>query len=130
MVTTSPEKTVGTFRESRWSLGFWFRTIITLGLYWFLIHRFNEIRLTTRRVMQRRGSIFTQNETSMSIENITDVTVNRSAMGKLLGYGDIDIQSAGSSGTEIRQNRLAGADKLRDAVFDLRDGRFDETKLA
>jgi membrane protein YdbS with pleckstrin-like domain len=129
MVTSSPEKTVGTFRESRWSLGFWFRTIITLGLYWFLYHRFNEIVLTTRRVMQRSGNILTHKETAMSIENITDVTVNRSALGRLLSYGDIHIQSAGSNAAEISQNRCAGADKLRDAIFDLRDGRLDETSL-
>lgn len=129
MVTSSPEKPVGTFRESRWSIGFWIRTILTLGLYWLLFHRYNEIVLTTRRVTQKRGSILTTNETAMSIENITDVTVNRSALGGILGYGDINIQSAGSSQTEISQTRLAGADKLRDAIFDLRDGRFDETKL-
>lgn len=129
MATNGPERTLGTFRESRWSLGFWLRTIFTLGLYWLLFHRFNEIVLTTRRVSQKRGNFLSQNETSMSIENITDVTVNRSALGAMLGYGDISIQSAGSSGTEISQTRLAGAEKLRDAVFDLRDGRFDETKL-
>lgn len=129
MVTSAPEKTVGTFRESRWSIGFWIRAIITLGLYWLLFHRYNEIVLTTRRVTQKRGNFLTTNETAMSIENITDVTVNRSALGAMLGYGDINIQSAGSSSTEISQTRLAGADKLRDAIFDLRDGRFDETKL-
>ncbi len=129
MGTNGPEKTIGTFRESRWSLGFWLRTIVTLGLYWLLFHRFNEIVLTTRRVSQSRGNFLTHNETAMSIENITDVTVNRSALGKMLGYGDISIQSAGSSGTEISQVRLAGADKLRDAIFDLRDGRLDESRL-
>ena len=129
MASNAPEKVIGTFRESRWSIGFWLRTIFTLGLYWLLFHRFNEITLTTRRVTQQRGNILSQNETSMSIENITDVTVNRSAIGSMLGYGDISIQSAGSSSTEIAQTRLAGAAKLRDAVFDLRDGRFDETKL-
>lgn len=129
MTMNSPEKVVGTFRESRWSIGFWLRTIFTLGLYWFLFHRFNEIVLTTRRVTQKRGSLLSQNETSMSIENITDVTVNRSALGSILGYGDISIQSAGSNSTEIAQTRLAGAAKLRDAVFDLRDGKFDETSL-
>lgn len=129
MVTNAPEKTIGTFRESRWSIGFWLRTIFTLGLYWLLIHRYNQIVLTTRRVTQHRGNLLTQNDTAMSIENITDVTVNRSALGSLLGYGDISIQSAGSNSTEIAQTRLAGAAKLRDAIFDLRDGRFDETSL-
>jgi hypothetical protein len=127
--TNQAEKTIGTFRESRWSAGFWLRAIFTLGLYYLLIHRYREIVLTTRRVTQKRGSIMSQNETSISVENITDVTVNRSALGGMLGYGDISIQSAGSSGTEIAQTRLAGADKLREAIFDLRDGRLDESKL-
>jgi hypothetical protein len=128
MQNMQQEKTIGTFRESRWSAGFWGRTLITLGLYWLLYHRFNEIELTTRRVTQKRGNFMSQSETSIAIDNITDVTVNRSALGGMLGYGDISIQSAGSSGTEIAQNRLAGSDKLREAIFDLRDGKYDESK--
>ncbi len=124
-----PEKVVGVWHESKANLRFWLLSIVTLSLYYFLVFSRNEIRLTTRRVTQVRGSILTTNETSMSLENITDVEVNMSALGRLFNYGDISIQTAGSSGAEIQADRLTNPNTLRDAIFDLRDGRLDETKL-
>jgi membrane protein YdbS with pleckstrin-like domain len=124
-----PEKLVGIWHESKANLPFWLKTIFTLSIYYWLEYKHNEIRLTTRRLTQRRGNLFSTNETSMSIENITDVDVNKSLLGGMFNYGDISIQTAGSSGAEIRATRLSNPDKLRDAIFDLRDGRLDETKL-
>jgi hypothetical protein len=94
-----------------------------------LYYRHNKITLTTRRLTQRRGSILTGNETSMSIENVTNVDVNISLLGRILNYGDITVQSAGSNAAEIQAKRLAAPEKLRESIFDLRDGRLDETKL-
>ncbi|MEP7292173.1 MAG: PH domain-containing protein [Chloroflexota bacterium] len=129
MMTQGPEKAIGEWHESKASPRFWLLTIITLSLYYWLFYRHNVIRLTTRRVTQQRGSILTQNDTATSIENITNVDVNISLLGRIFGYGDITIQTAGSSGAEIQANRLSRPDKLRDAIFDLRDGKLDETTL-
>ncbi len=129
MTTMTPEKLVGVWHESKAHLRFWLLSIITLSLYYWLDYKHNEIRLTTRRVSQRRGSILTSNETSMSLENVTDVEVNMSILGRIFNYGDISIQTAGSSGAEIQATRLQNPDKLREAIFDLRDGKLDETKL-
>ena len=126
-MTQGPEKLLGEWHESKASPRFWLLSIITLSLYYWLDYRHNMIRLTTRRVTQRRGNILTHNETSASIENITNVDVNMSLLGRMFNYGDINIQTAGSSGAEIQANRLASPDKLRDAIFDLRDGKLDET---
>jgi uncharacterized membrane protein YdbT with pleckstrin-like domain len=128
-MTMNPEKLVGVWHESKAHVRFWLLCIITLSLYYWLDYKQNEIRLTTRRVTQRRGNIFTSNETSMSIENITDVEVNMSMLGRIFNYGDISIQTAGSSGAEVSAVRLQRPDKLREAIFDLRDGKLDETKL-
>jgi uncharacterized membrane protein YdbT with pleckstrin-like domain len=124
-----PEKLVGVWHESKANLPFWLKTILTLSLYYWLVYKQNEIRLTTRRLTQKRGSIMTSNDTSMSLENITDVDVNMSLLGRIFNYGDISIQTPGSSGAEIRAVRLSNPDKLREAIFDLRDGRLDEAKL-
>ena len=78
---------------------------------------------------QYRGSVLTTNETAISLENITNVDVNISLLGRMFNYGDIAIQSAGSNAAEIAAVRLTNPDKLRDAIFDLRDGTLDETKL-
>ena len=123
------EKPIGVWRESKANPRFWLLSIITLSLYYWLDYRHNEIRLSTRRVTQKRGSILTSNETSMSLENITNVDVNMSVIGRIFNYGDINIQTAGSNAAEIQARRLASPDKLREAIFDLRDGHLDETKL-
>ncbi len=128
-MTQGPEKVIGEWHESKASPRFWLLSIVTLSLYYWLFFRHNVIRLTTRRVTQRRGSILTQSDTSTSIENITNVDVNISLIGRIFNYGDISIQTAGSSGAEIQALRLSRPDKLRDAIFDLRDGKLDETTL-
>lgn len=125
----SPEREVAVFRRSARSWGFWWRMIITLGLYYLTNWRLNQITLTTRRLTQRRGNILTGNETSMSLERVTDINVNKSLLGSILGYGDIVIQSAGSDSAEIAFVALAKPDKLRELIFDVKDGKLDEEKL-
>lgn len=125
-MTTQKERTVGVWRRSVWSGGFWWRTIVTLGLYVILLWRRNQITLTTHRVTQRRGNVLGGSETSINLENITDVNINKSALGTILGYSTIRIQSAGTSDAEIKFEGLADADDLRDAIFDLQDGSLDE----
>jgi hypothetical protein len=65
----------------------------------------------------------------MSLTNVTDINVNKSAVGALLGYGDIAIQSAGADTTEISFMGLGKPDKLRELIFDLKDGKLDESKV-
>lgn len=124
-----PEKKVGEWKGTRVSPAFWILTIFTLGLYYLLVHRFNKITLTNRRVTQMRGNILSQNETTLSVTNVTNITVNQSVLGKLLNYGDITIESAGSSVAEIRYERLGNPIKLRELIYDLKDGRIDTNRL-
>lgn len=123
------ERPLKTYRESKARFGFWWRAILSLSLWYWTVYRHNKIDLTTRRVVQQRGNWLSQNETSVLLPNVTDVTLNHSFLGKLFNYGDIQISSAGSSGSEISALGLTGAAELRSAVFDLRDGRNDEVKL-
>ena len=74
------------------------------------------------------GANYTYNAANQ-LTNVTDVTLNRSFFGRIFNFGDIQISSAGSAGSEISAVGLAGAEELRSAVFDLRDGRQDEVKL-
>ncbi|PJF24762.1 MAG: hypothetical protein CUN53_16200 [Phototrophicales bacterium] len=124
-----PERVVEEFKATRISLGFWIPVILTLGIYYVLWHRYNKIILTTRRVTQMRGNIFTQNETTISLQNVTDVTINRSLIGKMLGFGDIVIQSAGSASSEIAFPGIRDPERLRELIYDLRDGRLDKVSL-
>jgi PH (Pleckstrin Homology) domain-containing protein len=127
-IVSQPETTVGVYRASKWRGAFWLRTIFTLGFYYFLVYRFNSITLTNRRVTQRRGNILTSNEASVAIDGITDVIVNKSALGSLLNYGDIIIQAPGGTMNEISFVGLANASKVRELIFDLKDGSLDKAK--
>lgn len=122
------EKEIGVWRGSKTNAHFWAMTIVTLSLYYWLVYRHNAIKLTTRRVTQTRGNILTSNETSVSIGTITNVDVNVSLLGRIFNYGDISIQSAGSDATEIYFVRLANPIRLREILFDLKDGKYDEAK--
>lgn len=125
-----PERVVEEFKSTRINIGFWFLTIITLGIYYVLYHRYNKIILTTRRVTQMRGNVFTQNETTISLQNVTDVTINRSIIGRILGFGDIVIQSAGSGASEISFQGIRDPEHLRELLYDLRDGRLDSPRVS
>lgn len=119
------EEIIAEFRRSTRTLGFWWRTITTLGLYVVLLWRRNVITVTNRRVMQRTGNLLGGKETSMQLNRITDVTVSTSPFGSVLGYGLIQIQSAGSAGAEISFDGISRPHKLKDIIFDLQDGKID-----
>ncbi|MGQ9909542.1 MAG: PH domain-containing protein [Candidatus Flexifilum sp.] len=123
---SEPERELGIWRQSRWYGMFWLKTIFTLGLWTLLFWQHNYISLTTRRVTQKRGAWLTTNETSLSLENVTDVTVNKGVFGSIFGYGDISISTAGSSGAEIHGIAIPRPEKLRSLIFDLTDGRLDQ----
>lgn len=113
-----PEKTLGVWRRSVFTGGFWWRTLITLGMYYFFLWRKNQITLTDRRITQRTGNILAGRETTIDLDKVTDISVENSVLGGVFNYGDINIQSAGSSESEVAFKGLGGAYKLRDAIFE------------
>jgi membrane protein YdbS with pleckstrin-like domain len=125
MKNAQAEEIIGVWRRSRATWGFWWRTISTLGLYVVLLWRRNQITVSTRRVNQRRGNVLGGTDTTISIENITDVTLDVPPLGAVFNYGNISVQSAGSTQAEISFDGLGGAKQLREAIFDLKDGQFD-----
>jgi len=120
------EQKIGVWRRSMWTWGFWWRTITTLTLYVWVLWRRNQITVTTRRVSQRRGNILGGDETALSIENITDISIDTPPLGAIFGYGDIQVQSAGSTEAEISFQGLGRVKKLREVLFDLKDGVADQ----
>lgn len=119
------ELTVGVWHESKARPGFWLRTIFTLGLWYLIVYKHNYIEVTNQIITQKRGSIFSGNETTMRVDRVTDITLNQSFLGNLLNYGDIMIQSAGSGEAEIAKKGMANPRKLRQVILDLRDGVLD-----
>ena len=115
------EKIIGVWRHSRWTGGFWWRAIVTLGVYALVADRQHNITLTDHRVTERTGGLIGGSEISISLSKVTDVRVKNSALGSMLGYGDIMITGEGE-GPDIEFKGLAHPDKLRQAMFSLQQG--------
>jgi hypothetical protein len=111
-----PEKVIGVWKRSKFSGGFWWRTLLTAGLYAFVQARQQNITLTTERVTQRRGGLLNSSETSISLSKVANVSVKMPWLGTLLGYGDIAVESEGN-GPQIEFRGLGRPGQLRDAIF-------------
>ena len=119
------EYRVGIWHESRARPGFWLRAIFSLGIWVLLVWKHNYIEVTNLTVMQKRGTAFSGNETTMRVDRITDINLNQSFLGGIFNYGDITIQSAGSGEAEIAKLGVANPRQLRQVILDLRDGVLD-----
>jgi uncharacterized membrane protein YdbT with pleckstrin-like domain len=80
--------------------------ILCLAPLWRLVadwlHWWNDIYVVTnRRIIQAQG-IFNKHVIDSSLEKINDVVLTQSALGRMLGYGDIEILT----GSEIGVNLL------------------------
>jgi uncharacterized membrane protein YdbT with pleckstrin-like domain len=117
-----PEKVIGVWKHSKLSGGFWWRTLLTVGLYAVVEARQQHITLTTERVTQHRGGLLSSSEISISLSKIANVSVRMSWLGRLLGYGDIAIESEGSGGPQIQFRGLARPGQLRDAIYNSQQG--------
>ena len=70
--------------------------IIVLYLDW----RFNRFYLTNLRLIKERGIIGKQ-YMSINLENIENITCNFGIWGRILGFGDLIIESAGTHGKMV-----------------------------
>ncbi len=117
-----PERIIGIYRRSHWTPGFWLRVVFSLGMYLVIWSR-NRITLTNRRLMLRRATLWSSDETWMNLENVVDVHVKTSPLGSLLDFGDIVVVSyaANKNAPDIQFKGLDGATRLRNAIFALQD---------
>lgn len=93
---------LATFVKFGWSVGQWW------------VDRFV---LTTDRILSLSG-ILNKKVVSMPLAKITDLTYERSLGGRVLGYGSLDLESAGQQGLE-RIDFLPDPDYFYRAVMSL-----------
>jgi len=73
--------------------GFW--------LFWgFLVWNNRRYVITSHRVIQIDG-IFNKNVLDSSLEKVNDIRMTQSVMGRLLGYGDVEILTASEMGENL-----------------------------
>jgi uncharacterized membrane protein YdbT with pleckstrin-like domain len=72
-----------------------------------------EIAVTNHRVIYKTGFI-NRHTAEMNIDKIESVDVDQSILGRILGYGTIDIKGTGASIEQLK--RVAHAIELRSAI--------------
>lgn len=84
--------------------------------YWF-----TNYVLTTERIIVRRGMI-ARSGTEIPLENINNVLFSQSVIERLLGYGDVLLESAGSQG-QSRLTDIPDPEAFQSQVYRVREAR-------
>jgi uncharacterized membrane protein YdbT with pleckstrin-like domain len=94
---------------------FWFKVIFTLGV-WLLWWRNDYLALTDRSVIRRKG-LFTKEERAVPLNQVQDISISYGLIRRLLGHGDIRIETAGTAGTEIVVKNIDNPEGFRSMIF-------------
>ncbi|HEY3050893.1 MAG TPA: PH domain-containing protein [Gaiellaceae bacterium] len=97
---------------------FWIFLIAGLiGLVWyFLVWRIERYLVTTRRVIET-GGLINKYSHDTSLQAITDMNVGHPWLGRIAGYGEIDLLTASEAGTS-KIRFLPDADGFKRALLD------------
>lgn len=93
--------------------------VIALALLWFIVvwTRWQSITytLTDQRIKLESG-VFGRQEKIIPIDRVQDCTTKQSVLGRILGYGRVEIDAAGAQGAEVLDH-LPNPGDFRDQVF-------------
>jgi uncharacterized membrane protein YdbT with pleckstrin-like domain len=97
---------------------FWIFLIAGLiGLVWyFLVWRIERYLVTTRRVIEA-GGLINKYSRDTSLQALTDMIVGHPWLGRIFGYGEIDLLTASEAGTS-KIRFLPDADGFKRALLD------------
>lgn len=86
-----------------------------------LERRFTTYVLTTERVIVRRG-VLSRRGHEIPLESIVNVRTDRSLWERLLGYGDVTLESAAAQGSSVLQD-VPDPEAFQAEVYRLREAR-------
>jgi putative membrane protein len=110
------EEIIAIRRKSKVSLLFWLKAILTLGIWWRFWYKNDYLALTRRSIVRRKG-VFQKEERAVPLNQVQDISVSYGIIRRLLGEGDIKIETAAGSGTEIVMNNVGNPEGFRSLVF-------------
>jgi uncharacterized membrane protein YdbT with pleckstrin-like domain len=111
-------------KYNEWNLPLHFRTYLTLAVIalaglWLIVvwirWQSTSYTLTDQRIKIETG-VFGRQEKIIPIDRIQDCTTKMSLLGRMLGYGRVEIDAAGAQGAEILEH-LPNPGGFRDQVF-------------
>jgi uncharacterized membrane protein YdbT with pleckstrin-like domain len=83
--------------------------------------------LTNQRVLLTYG-VFSRSSKVIPIDRVQDVTTRQNLLGRILGYGRVEIDAAGSAGAEVLDH-VPDPNGFRDEVF-MQSGRLQAAPVA
>jgi len=93
--------------------------VVALALLWLIVVwiRWQSITytLTDQRITIQAG-VFSRQEKIIPIDRVQDCTTRQSLIGRILGYGRVEVDAAGAQGAEILDHLPQPGD-FRDQVF-------------
>ncbi len=91
--------------------------IVVIGWAWLRTSR-EAYLVTTRRIIRAHG-VVNRHATDSSLETIADAVLSESLLGRLLGFGDLDVVTA-PDGRHERLRTLAGPKAFKQAMIEAR----------
>jgi len=101
-----------------------FQSIVTLGAIaiaglWLIVvwirWQSTAYTLTDQRIKIETG-VFSRQSKMIPIDRVQDCTTKQSLVGRILGYGRVEVDAAGAQGAEVLDH-LPNPDVFRDQVF-------------
>jgi uncharacterized membrane protein YdbT with pleckstrin-like domain len=103
-------------------LGVAFLVAAVWAIWRFLDWRCDLWAVTSQRVIDEAG-VMTVRMVDSPIETILNITCEQSLLGRMLGYGTMDIQTAAKHGL-VRIEHVHAPDELRALIMDLRKNQI------
>jgi uncharacterized membrane protein YdbT with pleckstrin-like domain len=95
---------------------------------WDFVHwEAEQYLVTTHRVMQTEG-IVNKKTTDSSLEKVNDIVLTQSFLGRILGYGDLEIVTGSDLGVNLLK-RLAQPIKFKTTLLDAKAAMNDPDDL-
>ncbi|MBY5162815.1 PH domain-containing protein [Salsipaludibacter albus] len=83
---------------------------------------FTQYVLTTERIIVRRG-IISRSGVEIPLENINNVHYSQRAIERMLGYGDVMLESAGATG-QSRLSNIPDPQQFQSEIYSAREERM------
>ena len=94
-------------------------SVLALALLWLIVvwirWRSTAYTLTDQRIKIETG-VFGRQEKIIPIDRVQDCTTKMSLLGRMLGYGRVEVDAAGAQGAEVLDH-LPNPGTFRDQVF-------------
>ena len=99
--------------------------VVAIDLLWLIVVwiRWQSVSytLTDQRIMIQTG-VFSRQEKIIPIDRVQDCSTRQSLIGRMFGYGRVEVDAAGAQGAEVLQYLPKPGD-FRDQVFTLSERR-------